>query len=361
MTLIKLFLKKYWFFVGLISVFCITIGDVSGTTAQCGKWVKIHRGLDFVIMLIIFTSGLLIKFDKIKDGIMDIKGTVATLATIFIAAPVISLLFLLIPLKPGIMVGIFIVSAMPTTLSTGVVMTGASGGNMAHALMITILSNFIAVVSIPITLSAQMMFLQSNVFVTIDKTAIMIKLIILVLFPLCAGFLTRNFFEKTKGKELAGENISPKYILKQYISQTNIPKNYISKKNIIDKNKDNLQILNQLLVLSVIWMALSHTRDSIINCGENILVILGVVSAFHILLVFFAIITVIFLKLGHGKRESVIFMGGQKTLPLALLIQVAVFPQYGLALVVCIFHHIIHVMMDSLLVGKIVTVHEQEM
>jgi len=59
------------------------------------------------------------------------------------------------------------------------------------------------------------------------------------------------------------------------------------------------------------------------------------------------------LKLGKGRRESVIFMGGQKTLPLSIILQVSLFPQYGLALVVCVLHHLIHLLMDGYLVGKL--------
>jgi len=51
--------------------------------------------------------------------------------------------------------------------------------------------------------------------------------------------------------------------------------------------------------------------------------------------------------------ESVIFMGGQKTLVLSVILQVSLFPQYGLALVVCVMHHIVHLVMDGYLVGRL--------
>ena len=57
--------------------------------------------------------------------------------------------------------------------------------------------------------------------------------------------------------------------------------------------------------------------------------------------------------LGRGRMESVLFMGGQKTLTLSIILQVSLFPEYGLALGFCVLHHIIHLMMDSWLVGKL--------
>jgi sodium/bile acid cotransporter 7 len=57
--------------------------------------------------------------------------------------------------------------------------------------------------------------------------------------------------------------------------------------------------------------------------------------------------------MGPGRRESILFMGGQKTLTLSIILQVSLFPQYGLALAVCVLHHIIHLMMDGYLVEKL--------
>jgi hypothetical protein len=53
------------------------------------------------------------------------------------------------------------------------------------------------------------------------------------------------------------------------------------------------------------------------------------------------------------RCASVLFVGGQKTLPLSVILQVSLFPQYGLALVACVMHHLIVLMMDGYLVGKL--------
>ncbi len=58
-----------------------------------------------------------------------------------------------------------------------------------------------------------------------------------------------------------------------------------------------------------------------------------------------------FFRIGRGRGESVLFMSIQKTLALSIAIQITVFPRYGLALVVCVMHHIIHLVIDSYLAG----------
>jgi sodium/bile acid cotransporter 7 len=89
-----------------------------------------------------------------------------------------------------------------------------------------------------------------------------------------------------------------------------------------------------------------------LNSGEMIGWVLVLVFVFHGVLLASAGLLSWGLQLGPGQRESVIFMGGQKTLPLSVILQVSLFPQYGLALVVCVVHHIVHLLMDGYLVGR---------
>ena len=60
-----------------------------------------------------------------------------------------------------------------------------------------------------------------------------------------------------------------------------------------------------------------------------------------------------FSGIGPGRRESVVFMGSEKTLPLSVILQVALFPDYGLALAVCVLHHLLHLVMDAYLVERL--------
>jgi len=277
-----------------------------------------HRGPDAVIVLVFFFSGLILDARQIRSDVMDIKGIIAALIIIFLVAPVIGALFGAIPLDTSVVIGVFLVAVMPTTLSSGVVMTGAAGGNMAQALVITILANGLAVFTIPVMLSLLLRLVGGSAVVYIDKSAIMIKLGFYVLLPLCFG-LTIKFLTKS----------------------------------LMDRFVYRLQMLNQLLVLGIVWMAMSQARSAIISGGASVGIILLLVFSFHGILLSVAGIFTGCLKLGKGRRESVIFMGGQKTLPLSIILQVSLFPQYGLALVVCVLHHLIHLLMDGYLVGRL--------
>jgi sodium/bile acid cotransporter 7 len=207
---------------------------------------------------------------------------------------------------------------MPTTLSSGVVMTGAAGGNMAHALMITIFANALSVFTIPVTLSLLLKMIGTAAHVSIDKTGIMIKLGLLVIVPLCAGLLIKFY---------AGSRLS--------------------------RVEPKLQIINQCFILAIVWMAMSQTREAIITGKETMGLIVLIAFLFHLMLLAAAWGAVRCFDMGPGRRESILFMGGQKTLTLSIILQVSLFPQYGLALAVCVLHHIIHLMMDGYLVEKL--------
>ena len=311
-------IKKYWFLIGLLLVFIVTVADTSETVSSIGRWFKIHRGPDAVIVLIFFSSGLILNVRQIRSGVMDIKVIIAALVIIFLVAPVVGVMFGAIPKDTGIIIGIFLVAVMPTTLSSGVVMTGASGGNMAQALVITILANGFAVFTIPLVLSLLLHLVGGSTAIVIDKLAIMIKLGFYVLLPLCLGLAIKIFTESFTNRFVHG-----------------------------------LQLLNQFLVLAIVWMAISQARNAIVSGGASVGIILLLVFSFHSILLASAAIFIGCLKLGKGRRESVIFMGGQKTLPLSIILQVSLFPQYGLALVVCVLHHMIHLLMDGYLVGRL--------
>lgn len=310
-------IKRYWFLIALGTVFAVTLADRSDTFSSFGRWLNQRNGPDIVVLLIFIASGILLEIELIKAGLKDLTGTIAALGVIFMVSPLMALAFAQIPLQTGILIGIFLVAVMPTTLSSGVVMTGAAGGNMAHALFITILANTIAVFSVPVTLSLLLSIKGGSTTVMIDRWHIMAKLFSIVLLPLCGGMVIKYF---------AGRfciRLAPM-----------------------------LQVFNQCLILVIVWMGISQARQAIFDGGNLIGGIILLSFLFHGALLAAAGGIARIFKIGRGRRESLIFMGAQKTLPLSIILQVALFPQYGQALVFCVVHHIVLLIMDGYLVGK---------
>ena len=298
-------LKKNWFMVGLLATTIITVADPTGSIAAPGLWLKEHRGPDLIIILIFLFSGMALNTSQVRDGVKDVQGTLLALAIIFVVAPLIALPFSLLALPPGFLLGIYLVAVMPTTLSSGVVMTQAAGGNMAHALLITILANTSAVVTIPATLAVLLASGGEGRTIQIEQLPIMVKIATLVLLPLLFGIILRNRLPRL---------LAPLLPLTATLNQTGI--------------------------LLVVWMATCKGQEAILASLASILPVIGATFCFHLALLLVGITATALFKIGKSRRESVILMGGQKTLPLSLILQVSLFPEYGLALVVCVLHHI---------------------
>lgn len=79
----------------------------------------------------------------------------------------------------------------------------------------------------------------------------------------------------------------------------------------------------------------------------------GLSALFHLGLLSCAFVSVYMFSVPRGRMESIIFMGSQKTLPLSIVLQVTLFPQYGQALMVCVLHHLVSLLIDGFLVGRL--------
>lgn len=310
--------KKYWFMIGLALVFLVTLADVSGLTPAAGRWLKQHSGPDIVICLVFFFSGLLLDTSHIRAGLTHITGTVHALLLIFTVAPLLGGLISLLPIAAGIKIGLFLVAVMPTTMSSGVVMTGAAGGRMAHALVITVIANMLAVFTIPVSLSLLLSITGNDTAIVIDKAAVMSKIGLFVVLPLVVGLGVRTGLRQWLVRKSAW-----------------------------------LQIANQLLILCIVWMGIAQSRPVLLSAKWELAVIVAVVCGFHLALLAAAWQSLKAFAVPAGKRESVLFMGIQKTLPLSVILQVTLFPEYGLALLVCVAHHFLSLMIDGFMVGRL--------
>ena len=315
---ILLLIKRYWFLTALLAICLITVLDRSGILAAGGKWLKMNRGPDLVVVLIFLFSGLALSPEQLKTGLMDVTGILLAFAVIFVAAPLVAILFGLLPMDTGIAIGLFLVAVMPSTLSSGVVMTAAAGGRPAHALVVTIAANVVSIFTIPIVLSVLLATIGQSAVVSIDKVAIMIKIGILVVLPLAIGMMLKHFFA-----------------------------------SLYHRIERKLTVFNQCLILFIVWIAMSQTHALLVGSGLTVTLIVAMVFAYHGLLLLCGWGLIRLAGRKRGRRESVLFMGCQKTLPLSVILQMSLFPQYGIALLVCVLHHVVHLMMDGYLVERL--------
>ena len=303
--------------LGLGLICLLIVLDRSGKMASLGHFLKTHNSAEVVIILIFLFSGLTLSRRDLQAGIGDTRGLLAIQGISFIAAPLLAAAFGVLPLAKGVKIGLFLVAVMPTTMSSAVVMTVAAGGSQAQALLATIVASSLCVFTIPVTLAILLSLTDVATAIHFNKAGLMLKTALLVVLPLAIGFLARSRF-----------------------------------KSRIPRVAPTMQLLSQLFVLFIIWMALSPSRAILLGGGATLGTIVGISAVFHALLLAVAWLVNRQLRRGPGKRESVLFAGGQKNLTLSIIFQVSLFPDLHLALVVCVVHHVVHLLMDGYLVGK---------
>jgi sodium/bile acid cotransporter 7 len=281
-TAIKHFLPLGFLFVTIISM----------ASPVPGLWLAQWRAGGYKLVefcnycVVFFISGLSLNVVDLKAMSNHLIAFAYGLLSILFLTTVLAMLLKLIPLHPHeYAIGFAIFATVPTTLGVGVALTHASKGNVALSLLLTITSNLLGVITIPLLLS-----LYVSQSCTINTSDLALKLCINVLIPSICGI-----FLRAKSK---------------YISQ------------FVTNYKVNLGLVSTFNLIVIVWMAISSTRHILLTGSIlQIIYVILIASSMHILyLVLNGIIAIYIIKLSLPEAISVTIMCSQKSSPVALAV-----------------------------------------
>lgn len=138
------------------------------------------------VSFIFFFYGLRLSPGKLKAGLSNWKLHVAIQSTTFIAFPLIALGFYHLFNGGGfdyLWMGAFYLAALPSTVSSSVVMISIAGGNIAAGIFNASVSSLIGVFTTPVWMG---LFIKSQTG-TYDLGEVIFKLILQVLVPVALG------------------------------------------------------------------------------------------------------------------------------------------------------------------------------
>lgn len=154
------------------------------------------------VSLIFFFYGLRLNFDSLKAGLQNYRLHLVIHLTTFILFPAIVLAarsLLLTTETQLLWLGIFYVAALPSTVSSSVVMVSIAGGNIPAAIFNASISSLIGVFITPLWMS----FLLTSTNGQYDLGSVIGKLTIQVIVPVIAGILLNRklgwFADRHKG------------------------------------------------------------------------------------------------------------------------------------------------------------------
>ncbi|EIE25220.1 hypothetical protein COCSUDRAFT_46640 [Coccomyxa subellipsoidea C-169] len=251
-------------------------------------------------------------------------------ASILFITPLAALAVLRLPLgSPELAFGLAVFCCMPTTLSSGVSLTQAFGGNAALALLLTVGTNLVGIFTMPFMLC--WLLGAGNSAVSLTPGPLLRSLMRTILAPLLVGAAARAFVPGVAGQ--------------------------------VDKNKKALALLSACLLALVPWMQISRAVSSTVDVSLTALAkVVAAGVAVHLVYLAFNSAAVQLLRIGGppgkesaGERRALILVGSQKTLPIAVTVlgQLgSVLPgPVGIAVVPCVVSHLSQILIDSFLVS----------
>ena len=165
------------------------------TAPAAGLFCKEYIGTPAMIIAIFLVSGMQVKFNELK---FDRK---------FVLALIFGSGFTLVGLSfcgwltlnfmgwdKALLAGLLVMLAAPPTLSSGIVMTNQSNGNMMLSIAITVFYNLIAIVTLPLVLG---FLLNAASAGNVDSWKMFKQLVFTVMIPLFAGYGIKKYIMKS--------------------------------------------------------------------------------------------------------------------------------------------------------------------
>jgi sodium/bile acid cotransporter 7 len=236
-----------------------------------------------LIVLLFLISGFSLPTESIGKGLRDWRLHLFCQSWIFIVAPAYFLLTTL-PLKhlwpQTVLVGIYALACMPTTVSSCIVFTQLSGGNVMGTIFNAAVSNMAGVVISPLLLSLMMQGTAQPLPVS-EVLSILGDLALLMLVPLSCGQVLRRLVPR--------------------IARRHAPR---------------LGVASNIFILAVVFFSIAATalNPSFAASLREMLLPFAYLGVSHLLLLLLAYLGTRALLFSQENVISVLFVAPQKTL-----------------------------------------------
>jgi len=287
-----------------------------------GGWLHPEISVKAGVALIFMLHGLLLSFAALRESTMRWPVHLVVQGCTFLFFPLVGLLLLPLlrnVLSPELLLGVFFLCALPSTVSSSVAMTAAARGNVAVAVFNATLSSLIGVVLTPLWISA--------VAVTTGQTLplgeVIWDLVCWMVLPLVVGQLLRPLLLEWAWR-----------------------------------NKARIHLADRLVILLLVYTSFCESvkRDVWADQEARSLVLVALLSV----VLFYAAMHAVRMicraaKMPVEDEIAAIFCGSKKTLaagvPMAQLIFGAS-PAIGLILVPIMIYHPLQIIICSVLASR---------
>jgi len=310
-------LKKNWFLVGLlVTLLLAVLLSGPGSRMNPGGWTN-----RIIVIVLFLITGLKLPSDRIMQDLATPRLHLMIQLFIFILAPLYFLtagLFFRDTLDGQLLIGIYALAVLPTTVSTCIVFTQSSGGNTVAAVFNAALSNTAGILISPVLLSL-LLSSSGRALPTEQLLSTIRSLLLNMLAPIVAGQLLR-----------------------------------LAIRDWVTAHGKGLGAASNALILGVVFLAFSKTASDPSFAGHLASLPWPIVylAVSHIILVVAAAGLGRLLRLNVADRVTALFVAPQKTLALGAPLLTIYFTGQevlGVALLPLVFYHPFQILVASIL------------
>jgi sodium/bile acid cotransporter 7 len=275
--------------------------------------------------VIFFFYGLKLNWTSLKSGLGHWKLHLIIQMTTFLLFPLLILILHTMFSTSEYSywwIGAFYLAALPSTVSSSVVMVSIAGGNISAAIFNASISSLIGIFITPLWMS---LLVDNSSLSIADLSGVILNLCLQVLFPVIAGLLLHNVMGR-----------------------------------FVERNKDRLRYFDQAVILLIVFRAFAESflRDMFTGYTTLELITLSALM-FLLFVVLVAIMQLVssWMKFSREDRITIIFCGSKKSLVQGAVMGQVLFPQasaFGIILLPLMVYHALQLVAGSILAQQMV-------
>lgn len=278
------FLRKQWFLIGI----CCSVW-LGYSYPEWSRFLNRYDVINIGIFLSFFLTGLCLETQSILRLVNTIRAPAAAALSSLILYPLIAWILAQQVLPADFVIGICIIATGPVTLTSGTIMTAIARGNVPLSILICIVTNVLAIFTMPLMLS-----LLLNVGGSIDLPVMkmFLGLVFVVLTPLLAGQVLRPFCAK-----------------------------------MVVKYEQLFSILQSCIIILIIFNVVSRSADHINGAGSKLIGVLLFVVFLYFFMLFANYLIAWLIQIDPPSQIAFTIHTSQKTLAVAYVVWAAHFAE----------------------------------
>ena len=271
------FLKQQWFILGIAAA--AAIGFVE---PDWGAILQRYDVISIGIFLSFFATGLCLETQAILRQVRSVRAPAAALLSSLILYPLIAWGVALPLLPTEFVIGVCIIATAPVTVSSGTIMTAIARGNVPLSLLICILTNFLAIFTIPMMLNVLLTVGQA---IDLPILQMLGGLVLKALLPLVLGLMARP-----------------------------------AVKGLVKKYSHHFSIFQSCIIILVIFNAVSNSADKLADMGSSIIGVTVFMICLHGFMLVFNFLFARLIRLDYASIIAFTIHASQKTLAVSYIV-----------------------------------------